>query len=213
MSTITKLLSFLNYKNYKTEANPTKLQDLLAYLQNQNDCLQAVVDSYLWQPGTALTVGKEIVSPSMPPGVKAIVSVAGTTGDTEPTWIQTGTVTDGTITYMMRYQDVINYAATNAEALAGTDTEKTISPATLKNVIDNRIADITAIETAAKNSATAAAGSASAAATSATAAAASATNAKTSETNAASSAGEIASKIGAFGISVVDGALNITYTA
>ena len=106
--------SFSNYNKYKSEAGYTKQADMMRYLANQNDCLTALTQALLWQPETAYEVGKVIQSPTMPTGVRARVTQAGTSGQAEPAWTDAGTtVTDGTITYTM---ESLDYAALIAAA-------------------------------------------------------------------------------------------------
>lgn len=112
--TIPSIDSFSNYNKYKSEAGYTKQADMMRYLANQNDCLTALTQALLWQPETAYEVGKVIQSPTMPTGVRARVTQAGTSGQAEPAWTDAGTtVTDGTITYTM---ESLDYAALIAAA-------------------------------------------------------------------------------------------------
>lgn len=112
--TIPSIDSFSNYNKYKSEAGYTKQADMMRYLANQNDCLTAITQALLWQPETAYEVGKVIQSPTMPTGVRARVTQAGTSGQAEPAWTDAGTtVTDGTITYTM---ESLDYAALIAAA-------------------------------------------------------------------------------------------------
>lgn len=112
--TIPSIDSFSNYNRYKSEAGYTKQSDMMRYLANQNDCLTALTQALLWQPETAYEVGKVIQSPTMPTGVRARVTQAGTSGQAEPAWTDAGTtVTDGTITYTM---ESLDYAALIAAA-------------------------------------------------------------------------------------------------
>jgi hypothetical protein len=105
---------FSNFNKYKTESGYTTQAQLQQFIQNQNDCTKAVVQSFLWQPETAYTAGAVIRSPSMATGVCAVVSVAGTTAPDEPSWTAASTeVTDGTVTYKMQSvvtQDIMTAA-------------------------------------------------------------------------------------------------------
>nr|DAG14772.1 MAG TPA: baseplate wedge protein [Caudoviricetes sp.] len=104
--TIPAIKSFTNYNKYKTESGYTKQGELQQYMQNQNDCLAALTQAMLWQPETEYKIGKVITSPSMPTGVRAKVTTAGKTSDTEPTWTAAGTtVEDGTVAYTIESLD------------------------------------------------------------------------------------------------------------
>ncbi|WP_288298776.1 phage baseplate protein [uncultured Megasphaera sp.] len=122
--TIPSIDSFSNYNKYKSEAGYTKQADMMRYLANQNDCLTALTQALLWQPETAYEVGKVIQSPTMPTGVRARVTQAGTSGQAEPAWTDAGTtVTDGTITYTMESLDYAALIAAATSSLQATMTE------------------------------------------------------------------------------------------
>lgn len=122
--TIPSIDSFSNYNRYKSEAGYTKQSDMMRYLANQNDCLTALTQALLWQPETAYEVGKVIQSPTMPTGVRARVTQAGTSGQAEPAWTDAGTtVTDGTITYTMESLDYAALIAAATSSLQATMTE------------------------------------------------------------------------------------------
>ena len=132
--TIPSIDSFSNYNKYKSEAGYTKQADMMWYLANQNDCLTALTQALLWQPETAYEVGKVIQSPTMPTGVRARVTQAGTSGQAEPAWTDAGTtVTDGTITYTM---ESLDYAALIAAATSSLQATMTEAIATAKNAMD-----------------------------------------------------------------------------
>lgn len=116
--TIPAIKNFQNYNKYKTESGYTKQGELQQYMQNQNDCLTALTDTMLWQPETTYEVNKIIVSPSMPTGVRARVTAAGKTGDTEPTWTTSGTtVSNGTVTFTMETMDYAQLITTAVNSL------------------------------------------------------------------------------------------------
>ena len=116
--TIPAIKNFQNYNKYKTESGYTKQGELQQYMQNQNDCLTALTDTMLWQPETTYEVNKIIVSPSMPTGVRARVTAAGKTGDTEPTWTTSGTtVSNGTVTFTMETMDYAQLITTAVNLL------------------------------------------------------------------------------------------------
>ena len=98
---IPKNLSFSNYNKYPSDANPTTDAQMQVYLDNQNKLVNELA-YMLWQPQTSYTAGRVVHSSSMPAGSQALVTVAGTTGASEPTWTAIGTtVTDGGVTYKM----------------------------------------------------------------------------------------------------------------
>ena len=132
--TIPSIDSFSNYNKYKSEAGYTKQADMMRYLANQNDCLTALTQAFLWQPETAYEVGKVIQSPTMPTGVRARVTQAGTSGQAEPAWTDAGTtVTDGMITYTM---ESLDYAALIAAATSSLQATMTEAIATAKNAVE-----------------------------------------------------------------------------
>ena len=128
--TIPAIKNFQNYNKYKTESGYTKQGELQQYMQNQNDCLTALTDTMLWQPETTYEVNKIIVSPSMPTGVRARVTAAGKTGDTEPTWTTSGTtVSNGTATFTMEtmdYTQLITAAVNSLKDLIEDTRKKTL---------------------------------------------------------------------------------------
>lgn len=98
---IPKNLSFTDYNKYPSDANPTTDAQMQVYLDNQNKLVKELA-YMLWQPQTSYTAGRVVHSSSMPAGSQALVTVAGTTGTSEPTWTAIGTtVTDGGVTYKM----------------------------------------------------------------------------------------------------------------
>lgn len=138
---IPKVLNFTSYNKYSTDTNPTTDADMQTYMTNQNLILTALA-SMVWQPQTQYVAGKIITSNSMAGNVVAVVTTAGKSGTTEPTWKTSGTVTDGTVTYTMRsiltqHQDISGKADVSALAsylpLAGgtvTGTLKAPTPST-----------------------------------------------------------------------------------
>lgn len=132
---IEKLLAPAAYLVYPADGKGTTQQQYQSYVINQNAVLSAVVGSaQLWQPSTELATGSIVRSPSMTANTVAKVTTSGITGTVEPTWTDAGTtVTDNGVTYLMIQE--CQEAATLDEALAGTDTSKTITPAVLAGVL------------------------------------------------------------------------------
>lgn len=144
---IPKILNFTDYNRYRGETNATKNSDMQAYMLNQNDILKAIVEHW-FQPQKRYELDSIVHSNSMPAGKIAIVTTAGTTGTTEPTWKSSGTVTSGTVVFTMKEElgeylpssggtlsGGINYNSTNATIIkrATDDTSLTICGATSYN--------------------------------------------------------------------------------
>lgn len=112
---ITKLTEWSDaLAKYASDANPTTQQQIISFLQNNNEVLQALA-RLLWQPQRAAAVGSICWAPSMGANLCAIVSAAGVSGTTEPTWGADGaSVADGSITYKMTKWGNDNTAAISA---------------------------------------------------------------------------------------------------
>ena len=102
--TIPALLDIDNYLKYSTDTNPTTNDDMQDYMGNQNATLKNLVGGGgLWQPNTEYEVGTVVRSPNQVVNTLALVTVAGTTGSTEPSWSAADTsVVDGSVTYEIR---------------------------------------------------------------------------------------------------------------
>lgn len=102
--TIPALLDIDNYLKYSTDTNPTTNDDMQNYMGNQNATLKNLVGGGgLWQPNTEYEVGTVVRSPNQVVNTLALVTVAGTTGSTEPSWSAADTsVVDGSVTYEIR---------------------------------------------------------------------------------------------------------------
>lgn len=140
---------------YANSANPTKSSSMMDFFLNNNEVLAALASKLLWQPSTAYATGKLVMSSTMPIGLVAVVTSEGLSGTTEPTWGTIGaTVPDNTVSYVMVKILTTADLATLAEARAGTETLKAVTPAGLKSVSDTK-ADKTEIVDLARETATA----------------------------------------------------------
>lgn len=133
--TIPKILSFQNYNHYEGETNPTTDAQMQTYMDNQNQILIAL-SKRMWQPQTSYSVGAVVYGDTMPPGVVAIVTVAGTTGNSQPTWREAGTVGDGSVRYEMR-QDVGNYLPLSGGTITGAINYSGANAVGLKRLTDD----------------------------------------------------------------------------
>ena len=93
------------YASSSGETTPTTQADLQELMKNNNTILECLVDG-LWQPEKEMKLNQIIRSPNMPPNTVAKVTSAGTTGTTEPEWLETvdATVSDGSVTFTMSSQ-------------------------------------------------------------------------------------------------------------
>lgn len=93
------------YFMYEGSATPTTQDDLQAYMKNEHETLECLVDG-LWQPETEYQEGHVVRSPNMPAGFIAVAKNPGYTSTNEPDW---GTVArevvDGSITWTKKKQD------------------------------------------------------------------------------------------------------------
>lgn len=80
----------------------TTMAMIQEFMRNNSDVLKCFVQ-LLWQPQKQYEVNQIVWSPGMPQNMQAIVTTAGTTGGSEPTWnsIVGGSTTDGSVTYKM----------------------------------------------------------------------------------------------------------------
>lgn len=64
------------YFMYEGSATPTTQDDLQAYMKNEHETLECLVDG-LWQPETEYQEGHIVRSPNMPKGIEAKVKTGG----------------------------------------------------------------------------------------------------------------------------------------
>lgn len=124
------LAGILDYPDPNDASKGTTEQQFQEYLKNHYDIMYALVSQSLWQPSTNYIKGQVILSPNMPANTLARVTTAGTSGAAEPVWGSIGgTISDGTVTYIMLPRTVD--FATQEEVTAGAIRDKMVSPAML----------------------------------------------------------------------------------
>ncbi len=154
---IPKLITDVNkYFQYEGSTDPTTQDELQAFMKNEHGVVEALTNAILWQPSTAYAVGQEVRSPNMPAGFSAICKTAGISGTNEPDWGVGGTdvtdascvwtVTKGNITVNgvapdengnIEIEQYTPTYASDAEAIAGTVTNKAMTPKSTDAVIEN----------------------------------------------------------------------------
>lgn len=137
MAEIQKLLDTEPYFHYPNEDNPTTEQQYQDFIKNMHNVVENVANSVrLWQPEATYAEGEIISSPQMQPNTVAKVTTAGQTNTIEPTWTDVGTtVEDNGCAYLIIRK--CQETATEAEAKAGTDAMKIITPAILQAVLES----------------------------------------------------------------------------
>ncbi|WP_455655183.1 hypothetical protein [Phascolarctobacterium sp.] len=142
------------YFMYEGSATPTTQDDLQAYMKNEHETLECLVDG-LWQPETEYQEGHVVRSPNMPAGFIAVAKNAGYTSTNEPDW---GTaareVVDGGIVWIVQMfiisvndtepdgnGNISIPVATQAEAEEGLDEKKVMTPKNTKQAIEKNLND------------------------------------------------------------------------
>lgn len=90
--------------NWNTDDNPTSELTYMNAVKNWQETEKNLVDTVLWQPTTAYTVGNMVKTPSLPAQYCLVCTTAGTSGANEPTYssVSVGdSVTDGSVTWMV----------------------------------------------------------------------------------------------------------------
>ena len=102
------------------------------YMDNQNQLMKAA-SAMMWQPSSEYEEGDIVISPAMPANTEAVCMVAGMTDTVlEPSWTMGSNIPDGSCFWKLRYVHYTSFLASEEEAAAGTDTEKIMTPATVK---------------------------------------------------------------------------------
>lgn len=87
------------YFMYEGSATPTTQDDLQAYMKNEHETLECLVDG-LWQPETEYQEGHVVRSPNMPKGIEARVKTGGYSATNEPDWkVSTTEISDGSVVW------------------------------------------------------------------------------------------------------------------
>lgn len=87
------------YFMYEGSATPTTQDDLQAYMKNEHETLECLVDG-LWQPETEYQEGHIVRSPNMPKGIEARVKAGGYSATNEPDWkVSTTEISDGSVVW------------------------------------------------------------------------------------------------------------------
>lgn len=87
------------YFMYEGSATPTTQDDLQAYMKNEHETLECLVDG-LWQPETEYQEGHIVRSPNMPKGIEAKVKTGGYSATNEPDWKVSATeINDGSVVW------------------------------------------------------------------------------------------------------------------
>ena len=137
-----KKYDFNDYDNYLTDPNPTTSAEAQDYFRNMDMLVTAMVDTFLWQPGTNYANGDVVKSPSMPNGVEAVCVAenGGKSSNVEPQWGNVGgeNIADGTCFWKLRWQHWSKEIATQAQAEAGIDNTTGMTPLRTKNAIDKQ---------------------------------------------------------------------------
>lgn len=96
------------YFMYEGSATPTTQDDLQAYMKNEHETLECLVDG-LWQPETEYQEGHIVRSPNMPKGIEAKVKAGGYSATNEPDWKVSATeINDGSVVWekIARFNDI-----------------------------------------------------------------------------------------------------------
>ena len=105
MSVIKFLRDITNLFNWNTDDNPTSETDYMAAVKNWQETEKNLVDTVLWQPTTAYTVGNMVKTPSLPSQYCLVCATAGTSGANEPVYSSPSvgdSVSDGSVTWQVR---------------------------------------------------------------------------------------------------------------
>lgn len=106
-----KKYDFNDYDNYLTDPNPTTSAEAQDYFRNMDMLVTAMVDTFLWQPGTNYANGDVVKSPSMPNGAEAVCVAenGGKSSNVEPQWGSVGgeNIADGTCFWKLRMQGTV----------------------------------------------------------------------------------------------------------
>ncbi len=128
-----------DYPDSGDTSKGTTEQQYIEWTKNHHTVLESAIRVSLWQPDTDYTVGMVVSSPNMEGNTVARVTTAGHSSAAEPAWPSVGNaISDGSVTWII-VPRTLDFA-TDSEIAAGTEAGKLVSPATLKNIMDTKLA-------------------------------------------------------------------------
>lgn len=119
--------------NWNTDDNPTSELTYMNAVKNWQETEKNLVDTVLWQPTTAYSVGNMVKTPSLPSQYCLVCTTAGTSGANEPTYssVSVGdSVSDGSVTWMVAddfNSSIKTYNATDVIDISGLSDVTSVS--------------------------------------------------------------------------------------
>ena len=104
--------------NWNTDDNPTSELTYMNAVKNWQETEKNLVDTILWQPTTAYSVGNMVKTPSLPSQYCLVCTTAGTSGANEPSYSGKtvgSSVSDGSVTWKVavNFNNTVTYNATS----------------------------------------------------------------------------------------------------
>ena len=126
MSVIKFLRDITGLFNWNTDDNPTSEQDYMNAVKNWQETEKNLVDTVLWQPTTAYTVGNMVKTPSLPSQYCLVCTTAGTSGANEPSYSGKtvgSSVSDGSVAWMVKeFNFGLTHQSNSGSYSNGTDS-------------------------------------------------------------------------------------------